>query len=425
MASLPTQSFNTIVTNIVSGIQGRASKLVNFAIGSTLRAIAEGFAGLFLWFQALVLQLLKAARLSTAQGTDVDTFTADFMPVIAGSQTSVLPNGSPRLGAQFATGQLTFSRLTAAPSTCFIPAAKSVSYDPTTGLTTITNAGPNNAATAQSSDGSQKFVVIADTTNGSYSSVLGGYTLAANVASIIVAAQAQVPGAAGNVTAGNVSVLTSAITGIDTVVNVAAFANGANQESDNALKARFAAYILGLSRGDYYGTAAALKGTAVTMQFAVTEFYNFDGSYAGPGYYFIVVDDGSGNPPSSFLAAALAAANSVRPLGNQVAVFPPVVFFANVGLQITTASGYDHNTVVAVVAALIANNINALGLGNALLYSVISAWAYSVPGVTGVNNVTINGVSGDASSIAVSRSTQDQQSTIVYATVKAGTISVS
>ena len=126
MANLPTQSFQTIVTNAIAGIQGRASKLINFAIGSTLRAIAEGFAGVFLWFQAMVLLVLQASRLSTSTGTDVDTFTADFMLVLAGSQTAALPSGSPRLGAQAATGQVTFARFTAAPSTCFIPVGATV-----------------------------------------------------------------------------------------------------------------------------------------------------------------------------------------------------------------------------------------------------------------------------------------------------------
>src|SRR6266568_3766794 len=106
MASLPTKSFTAIVTNTIAGIQGRASKLINFSTGSTLRAIVEGFAGLFLWFQAMVLQVLQATRLSTSSGNDVDTFTADFMPALAGSS-------SPRLGAQAASGQVTFSRFTA------------------------------------------------------------------------------------------------------------------------------------------------------------------------------------------------------------------------------------------------------------------------------------------------------------------------
>jgi uncharacterized phage protein gp47/JayE len=415
MASLPTQSFQTIVNNVVVGIQGRSSKLINFAIGSTLRAIAEGFAGLFLWFQGLVLQLLTACRLSTATGVDVDTFAADFMPTV-GTSNGV---ASPRLGAQAASGQVTFSRFTAAPSTCFIPAALSVSA-----AGAITNAGPSNAATVQSNDGSQTFVVIADTTNPNYSSVTGGYTLASSVASIIVAAQAQLPGSGGNVVAGAISVITSPITGIDTVNNVAAFTNGADQESDSALKKRFAAYILGLSRGDYYGLNASIEGAAVTVQWTLTESYNYDGSWH-PAYYFVVADDGSGNPSAAFLATITTAAQAVRPLGNQCAVFPPVIIKANVSMIITTATGYTHTVVVAQVAALIATNINSLGLGNSLPWSQLSAWAYSVPGVTAVSGVLLNGISGDAASITTTRPTQDGLATISYATIKSGTVIVS
>ena len=230
MPSLPTQSFNTIVTNTIAGIQGRASKLVNFSTGSTLRAIVEGFAGLFLWMQALVLQLLTAIRLSTSTGNDVDTFVSDFMPVIAGT-------ASPRLGSQAATGQVTFSRFTAGPSSCLIPLG----------------------ATVKTSDNSQTFTVILDLTYPTYSKTLSGYVLPSSVASIVVPVQAANPGFAGNIESGAISVISSAITGIDNVNNLAAFTNGADQESDAALKKRFADYILGLSRGDLYGLTAAIE----------------------------------------------------------------------------------------------------------------------------------------------------------------------
>jgi phage-related baseplate assembly protein len=419
MATLPTQSFPTIVANISAGIQGRASKLIGFAIGSTLRAIAESYASVFLWFQGMVLLLLTATRLSTASGNDVDTFTADFMPVIPGSQTAALPNGSPRLGAQFATGQITFARYTAGPSSCFIPAASAVSP---TGA--ITNSGPNNASTVKSSDGSQTFVVIGDTTNPNYSAALGGFTLPSSVASITVAASAQLPGAGGNVSAGAISVITSPITGIDTVNNVAAFTNGANQESDNALKQRFAAYILGLSRGDYYGLNASIEGAAVTVQWTLTEGYNFDGSYH-PGYFFVVADDGSGNPSAAFLETIKDAVQAVRPLSIQASVFPPTIITANVSMQLTTAPGYDHGVVVAQVAALVATNINSLGLGNTLPWSQLAAWAYTVPGVTAVAGVLLNGVSGDAASLTPTKLTQDGTLSIAYGTIKAGTMTIS
>jgi uncharacterized phage protein gp47/JayE len=403
LASLPTKSFNAIVTNTIAGIQGRASKLINFSTGSTLRAIVEGFAGLFLWFQAMVLQVLQATRLSTSSGTDVDTFTADFMPTISGSQTTALPNGSPRLGAQAASGQVTFSRFTAGPSSCFIPVG----------------------ATVQTSDGQQNFAVIADTTFATYSAgPPAGYTLPSSVADIIVPVQAVVAAAAGNVSSGAIATMTSPITGIDTVNNVSAFTNGADFESDSALKSRFSAYILGLSRGDFYGLNASLLGAAVNVQFKLTEGYNYDGSYR-PGFFFVVVDDGSGTPSPAFLAMALEAANAVRPLGVQCAVFPPVVILANVSMQIATAAGYDHNTVVAQVAALVALNINSVGLGNPLPWSQLAAWAYQVPGVTSVSNVLLNSASTDAASISAYKLSQDRTYAIAYATIKSGAISIS
>jgi phage-related baseplate assembly protein len=402
MPSLPTQSFSTIVQNIAAGIQGRANALVNFAIGSTLRAIAEGFAGLFLWFQALSLKLLSAIRLSTSSGTDVDTFTADFLPIIPGSQTAALPGGSPRLGAQAASGQVIYTRFTAAPFSAFVPVG----------------------ATVQTSDGTQSFAVTANATYSTYSSSLNGYTLAAGLTSLTVPAQAVVAGSGGNVAAGAIAVMTTTVVGIDTVTNSAAFTNGANQESDSALKARFAAYILGLSRGDLYGLTASIDSTEVNVQWTLTEGYNLDGSWH-PGYFFVVADDGSGNPSTAFLQLITNAANAVRPLGTQCAVFGPTILTAGVSMTLGTAAGYTHSVVVSQVAATIADNINALGLGNTLEYGMLYSWAYSVPGVTNVTGVLLNGQSGDSASILATVPTQDDLGTIGKYTVKAGAIVVS
>lgn len=404
MPSLPTQSFNQIVTNTVAGIQGRAAKLINFSEGSTLRAITEGFAGLFLWFQILVLQLLTAIRLSTSSGNDVDTFTADFMPVIPGSQTIALPNGSPRLGAQASSGTVTYTRATAGPTTCFVPV----------GATQSTNDGNNT-----------QFIVSTNLTFATYQAgPPAGYLLPANIASIIVPVQCAVAGSIGNVVLGAIGTITSPVTGLDFVANTADFINGVDKEKDTALKARFAAYILGLSRGDYFGLTASILGTAVTVQWTLTEGYNYDGSYH-PGFFFVVADDGSGTPSPDFLAIILNAAIAVRPLTIQCAVFPPVVLFANVSMTLTTAIGYNHDVVVAQVAAAVAFNINSLGLGNPLPWSLISSWAYSIPGVSIVANVLLNGSSGDAASISAIKFTQDGTRSIGYATVKAGTVTIS
>ena len=398
MPTLPTRSFQTIVANAVAGIQGRASALIDFGDGSPLRAIVEGFAGVFLWFQTLALQILSASRLSTSQGVDVDTFTADFMPTIGVS------NGvpSPRLGAQAASGLLQFGRYTAGSSTCFVPVG----------------------ATAQTQDGTQTAVVTADPTFPTFSATLNGYTMAAGLSTLTVPASMQTAGSAGNVQAGSISLLTSPLTGIDTVVNLAAFTNGADQESDSALKARFALYIAGLSRGDYYGTAAAIDGTNVTVQWQIVEDYSYAGGWQ-PGFYFVVADDGSGAPPPSFMQAITNAVWAVRPLSIQCAVFPPKIKFVDVQIEVATATGYDHNTVVGLVANAISNGINSLGLGIDLDFNRISAWAYSVAGVTKVSAVLLNGIAGDAADVSASLPTQDGLSSMPIFTIKTASVQVS
>ena len=395
MVDLPTRSFDTIVSNTVAGIQGRASQLIDFGKGSPLLAIAQGFASIFLWFQGLSLQLYTAIRLSTASGNDVDTFVSDFMPVIPGTN-------SPRLGMQSATGFLTFTRYTAGPSSCFI------------GVGT----------TVKSTDGTQTAIVIADPTLSTYSSTLNGYTLVAGLGSITVPAQSVNPGSQGNVVAGSFVELTTPLTGIDTVTNLASFINGADQEGDSALKSRFAAYILGLSRGDVFGLTASIDGANVNVQWDFVENYDPSGAWH-PGYFFVVADDGSGAPSPSFMQAITNAANAVRPLSVQCAVFPVTTIFVEISLIITTATGFDHNTVVGLVANAIANGVNTLGIGNRLDYNRISTWAYSVAGVTGVSAVLLNGLAGDAASISATKPTNDGFAQMGLYTIKCNSCEVS
>lgn len=376
MATLPTKSFTALVQSIAAGVQGRAAALIDFSIGSTLRAIAESFSAPCLWLQAMVLQVLAASRLSTSTGTDVDSFIADFGIIT-------------RIGGISATGLVTFARFTAGPSAPFIPVGSQV----TTG------------------DRSVYFEVYADPGNAYYSAALNGYTLPSSVASMDVPVAALTPGAVGNVQSGQVNTISSTLTGIDTVSNAAAFANGSDSEKDESFKARFQLAILGLSAGDLYGTEAAIGAISTTVQFTITEFYNYDGSYR-PAFYYIVADDGSGAPPSPFLAAVATAADSVRPLGTALAVFGPILTTAAVSMTLTTAPGYTHATVVAQVAAAIANAINSLGLGVGLPYTYLSAVAYGVPGVTNVASVLLNGGTAD---IAASNK----------ATIKAGTLTIS
>ena len=358
MATLPTRSFSTIVQTIAAGVQGRASALIDFSTGSPLRAIAEAVAGTGLWLQALALQIVQAARLSTASGSDVDSFVADF--------------GVTRLGASYATGYVTYSRFTAAATSPFIPVG----------------------ATVQTADGTQTFTVIADATNAAWSATLNGFSMTSLASTLTVLVQAITAGPTANAIAGTVTTMTSPIAGIDTVTNGATFTGGALAETDAALKSRFSLYILGLSKGDLYGVQSALANLNVSIAYQVVDGYQYGGALA-PGFFYCVVDDGTGSPSSTFLASATTAVKAVKPLGVQFAVYAPTIVTANVGMILTTAAGYSHTAVVASVASLLATNVAALGLGAALPYGKLYAWAFGVAGVADVNSVTLNSGTSD------------------------------
>lgn len=372
--ALPSKSFATLVQDIAAGIQGRASDLIDFTVGSPLRAIAEGVSSILLWMQSLILRVLAATRAATSTGSDLDTWMADF--------------GLTRIAAVAATGNVTFARFTASTSAPFIPVG----------------------AQLRTSDGSQTYTVIADTTNSAYSATLGGYTLASGVTSVSVLVQADTAGAAGNVSAGAITQMLTPVPGVDTVSNPSPLASGADAESDAAFRTRFQAYILGLSRGDLYGVEYALSAMQVGLQYEIIEGQD-PGGATDYGFFFIVADDGSGSPSSTFLNNVYAAVNAVRPLGIRFGVIGPTLVTANWAMTVTVASGYTASSVQSAVQTTIAAKINALGLGAGLPITQLASWAYAVPGVASVSAMTINGVSGDAGSIAAS----------VRATIKAGT----
>lgn len=376
MATFNTKSIAQLIQDQAAAIQGKAAALVDFSAGSVLRALVESNAAVAVWLQGLILQLLALTRLATSSGADVDSFLADF--------------GFSRITGTAATGSATFSRYTPTNS-ALVPVG----------------------ALVQSADGTQQFSVIADTTNGAYSASLGGFLIPAGQSSLSCAIVAVNTGTATNIAVGAINTLLTSISGVDTVSNAAAFTGGAAAESDAAVKARFVLYILGLAKGTSYGIASALANTGLSPQYTVTELFNFAGTYA-PGSFYVVADDGSGSPSGTFLNGITTAIQNARPLGIQASVFGPTMVAANVNMVLATATGFTHSAVVAAVATVITNNINALGLGNGLPFSLLYEWAYSVAGVTNVTGVTLNGASGDAAAIAASQK----------ATIKAGTVTV-
>lgn len=363
--SIPTTDFTTLVRQQAANIQGAASALVDLTIGSILRAIVEANASVALWLQGVFLQVLSTIRAATSTGSDLDSWMADF--------------GVTRLPAVAATGSVTFSRFTP------------------TQLATI----PSGTLVESSDLTPEQYMVVADTTNPAYNAALDAFLIQPGVSSVTVAVACVDAGSAGNVLAGQISLLTSSIQGVDTVSNALAFTNGVDAESDDALRARFQLYIASLNEGTLGAVNFAASSVQQGGSRAVVENYNYAGQVQD-GFFYIVADDGSGAPPSSYLDNIYTAVDAVRPICSTFSVYPPVILNATVAMTITTSSGYNHATVAAAVQAALQTYMNSLTLGTSLPYSMLASIAYGAsPGVVNVTATTLN--NGTADLVATSQ----------------------
>lgn len=355
---LSLQNFSTLVEGMAAAVQGAASSLLDLTTGSVLRAILEANASLALWLQWLVVQVLATTRLATSTGADCDTFGADF--------------GFFRLPAVAAVGQVTFSRFTPTVA-AFIPVATAVS----------------------TSGNAQSFVVMADPTNPAYSASMGGYNLAAGVASVTVQIAANVAGSAGNVQPGAITVISSALAGIDSVTNAAVLTGGIDAESDAAFKLRFGNYLASLSKATDLAIGAAITGVQQGLSYVISENIDQTGAIQ-MGHFVVTVDDGSGSPPATLLSTVQQAVDAVRPVGSSFAVQAPLVTPADVSLNLTLVAGASQQTAVTAVATAIEAYIASLGVGASLNFTRLAQLAYSASGsVINVSAVLLNGGTAD------------------------------
>lgn len=352
--ALQFQTFTSLVQNQAASAQGASATLLDLTVGSVLRATFEANASIALWEQQLIIQTLGLIRAQTATGIYLDTWMADFNLF--------------RLPAVSASGTVTFSRLSA-------------------GIAALIPVG----ALVKTLDGTQIFVVTADTTNAAWSVAQNGYVLPAISLAIAVPVLAVVGGVTGNVQQAAIGLIASPIPSIDRVTNSLAFSNGVDPESDAALRARFVVYIAGLSKGTEAAIASAIENLSQGLTFSITENVDASGNYR-PGNFVVTVNDGTGVPPASTLAIVQAAIEAVRPITSTVSVRAPLNVMVDIALSIVVSAGYSKPGLLTPVASAIEVYVEGLRIGQPLPFSRISQIAYSVsPGITNVTSVTLNG----------------------------------
>jgi len=355
---LSLQSFTTLVQNMAAAVQSAASQTLDLTVGSTVRAILEANASIALWLQWLILQVLQSTRAATSAGADLDTWVADFTLT--------------RLPAVAATGSVTFSRFTATGQAVVPP-----------------------GALVRTSDGTQTFAAVTDTTNRAWSSGEGGYVVPAGVLSVTVPVSAQTAGSAGNVQPAAIALLAAAIPGIDAVTNPEALTNGLDAESDAALCARFQSFIQSRSRATPAAVGYAVASIQQGLRYVLEENLNSAG-VPTMGSFVVTVDDGSGDPSTALLSSVQSAIEAVRPVGSTFAVQPPTVISVPVGLSISVGQGVAGPTISTNVANALSTFINALPIGAPLPLTRVAQVAYAAdPQIQNVTNVQINGTPSD------------------------------
>ncbi len=350
---LSLQDFTSLVKTQAAAVTASAAQLIDLSVGSVLRSILEANASIGLWLQWLIMQVLATTRAGTSTGADLDTWMADF--------------GLARLPAIPAHGTVTFSRVTAG-----------LAAEVPVGALVRTGVGP----------GSLDFRVRADPQHPAWTGA--GYALAAAAFGADIPVAAVIPGLTGNVRPGQISVLGTAIAGVDSITNAAPLLGGLDAEGDVALRLRFSGFIDSRSRATGQAVAYALASVQQGLSYTVQERLDPSGVFR-PGFFTVTIDDGSGAPPPSLLTAVSAAVDAVRPIGGAFAVQAPVLARANVIMHVTGPA-----SAIANAAAAVGSFIAGLPIGGWLVLSRLTQVAHdSDAAVASVYGVTINGLATD------------------------------
>jgi phage-related baseplate assembly protein len=192
-----------------------------------------------------------------------------------------------------------------------------------------------------------------------------------------------------------VSLLASALPGIDAVSNASAFQNGLDAESDSAFRERFRNFIASRSRATPVAIGYAIDGIQQGLNHTIQENMDAAGQ-PRMGSFVVTVDDGSGSPSTALLSTVQVAVDAVRPIGSVFSVRPPSVVTVNISLTITVATSIAKAPIAGIVGNAIRSYVNGLPIGGSLPLTRLAQVAYAADeAVTNVSQLLANGFAHD------------------------------
>jgi uncharacterized phage protein gp47/JayE len=218
----------------------------------------------------------------------------------------------------------------------------------------------------------------------------GGYRLAESDLQLQAPVVAHTPGQSGNVQAGSIRMLSSAIPGVDSVSNDGPMLGGLDAESDDALRTRFGGFIDSRTRATMQAVIFAISSVQQGLSFTVQERLDTAGAVR-PGHFTVTVDDGSGAPSAALIQAVAAAVDPVRPVGGTFSVRAPLIVPADVEMRVVGPP-----QIVVAVRSAVLGFVSSLPIGAPLMLSRLYQVAHEAsPAVVSVSALTINGASAD------------------------------
>ncbi len=189
-------------------------------------------------------------------------------------------------------------------------------------------------------------------------------------------ARAAEAGAAGNAAAGTILTMAVAPTGIAACTNPAPFTGGADEEDDEALRARVLETYRRLANG---ANAAFYQQKA--LAFADVAAAAVLPRARGVGTVDVVIATAGGAPGAELLAAVQDYFDGVREIAVDVAVTAPVIQTVDVTAAVRPAENYDAAGVLVRVREALTGWFTGGRLGQDVLLARLGAAVLAVEGV--------------------------------------------
>ena len=204
---------------------------------------------------------------------------------------------------------------------------------------------------------------------------------------------ARVGGVEGNVEAGTIRLLISALNGISSIVNASACTGGVAIESDDDLRERLLRAVMnpvaGGTKTDYetWALEVADVGQATCIPL-----------WDGPGTVKLVIVDADGAPAGSDILTAVKTyidpddglGGGKAPIGATLTVVAPTPLTIDVVVQYVVVPGHDSTAVHDAIEAALTALIQSLKPGDIVRYTTIANTVHDTEGVLDYNSLTVN-----------------------------------